>query len=846
MNHYWLQSGLFLLLFFIFLPCISLADPLPVYTHDITVVEMLSPGEGSRMPVNVATPVTVRFENTGTSDEANVNLYLTVKNYQGTVVYRDTVVLNDWLSGQTRDTTFGNFTPTQTGSYQFCAIAALSSDESHSNDTLCSNTYVGYEANIKAIAVVDPQLDEEKPQKLAFQPMGTFQAIGIREHYDVKARVQIRRVPENSLVYQADSLIPELLPGDPPSEFKFPSKYGTFDIRKLPAGYYKLAVMSLLPDDGDRTDDTAFTNFYITATKLAHDITADSILAPKNGTNITDPYTIPFIARFHNNGTSAETNVKVFGVIRDPRGNVIYRDTVTIASVAHDESTDISFRTFVFSKTKNSFGDHSFSAYSSFAAEQYTLDDTVRSVVSLGYKWDIQTVSLIEPSQGQEEQQGIPFSAKASFKTNWTTASPITNVPIRCRIYRAVLNTLASQFDTVIASISADSAAQIVVFPSAQGSYNTASLAPGDYYAIVFNRFSSDGNRANDTVKNSFTVRSTKTYNITADSVLQPIDRSDVYKTTPVLVRFSNTGIYALTDVTLFASITDTSGTIVYQDNITEKNWKTGEIRDVAFKDFAIPSDGFYKIQAYSMLGLDVAREDDTVTSVFYQGIRLDASAIRITYPLEGASIYEHAAYNPIAVFQWTGGFDDKRDVPVKLEIRNCTSDSLVYEADSVLAKLGLADGGKECIFPSKSGSYDVAKIPQGCYRVKAIANMFYDGNSANDTAFSNFTVIPPSGVNDKAAGAGFSLSQNHPNPFSSESEIEFSLPEEGIVSLRVYDVTGRLLITKVQGVPLEVGEHTVTIHSGDLPNGLYTYELVFMSHGGKTERLVKNMTVIK
>jgi hypothetical protein len=822
------------------------ADPLLSYTHDITVVEMLNPGQSSRIPVNVSTPIITRFENTGTSDETNVKLYMIVKNYLGEVVYRDSLVLNNWLSGQTRDTTFRNFTPTLVAPYQFCAIAALSSDESHSNDTLCVTTSSSYESDIRAVTVVDPQPDEEKPQKLAFQAIGTFQAIGVREQYDVKARVQIRRVPENSLVYQADSLIPELLPEDPPSQFKFPSRQDTFDIRKLPVGYYKLAVMSLLPDDGDRTDDTAFTYFYITAVKLAHDITADSLLAPKNGTNITDPYSIPFTARFHNNGTNAETNVKVFGVIRDPKGYVIYRDTVTVSSIAPAESQDISFKTFVFSKTKNLFGDHTFSAYSSFAGEQYTLDDTVRSVVSLGYKWDIQTVSLIEPSEGQEEKQGIAFLPKALFKTNWATASPITNVPLRCRIYRAVLNTLACQIDTMIASISADSPALTVTFPSAQGSYNTASLAPGDYYAVVFNRFSSDGNRANDTLKNSFTVRPTKTYNITADSVLQPADRSDVYKTTPVLVRFSNSGIYDVTNVTLFCSIADTLGAEMYQDNITENSWKTGETRDISFKNFVIPSDGFYKLRAYATLGSDVARDDDTVTSVFYQGIRLDASAIRVKYPPEGAAIYEHAAYGPIAVFKWTGGFDDKRDVPVRFEIRDCTSNLLVYEADTVLIKLGLADGEKECIFPSKYGSYDVAKIPQGCYLVKAVASMLYDGNSYNDTAFSNFTVIPSSGVREKARDMGFSLSQNHPNPFANESEIEFTLPEEGMVSLRVYDMTGRLVLTKLSVKRLEAGDHSIMIQSDALSNGLYTYELTYAPSNGAARQLVKTMAVIK
>ncbi|MBE0643357.1 MAG: PKD domain-containing protein, partial [Bacteroidetes bacterium] len=68
-------------------------------------------------------------------------------------------------------------------------------------------------------------------------------------------------------------------------------------------------------------------------------------------------------------------------------------------------------------------------------------------------------------------------------------------------------------------------------------------------------------------------------------------------------------------------------------------------------------------------------------------------------------------------------------------------------------------------------------------------------------------------------------LSQNAPNPFSTSTVIRFSLPEAGSLTLRVYDMLGRLVATVAEGL-YRGGAHSVTFDRSGLPSGSYLLQL--------------------
>ena len=70
-----------------------------------------------------------------------------------------------------------------------------------------------------------------------------------------------------------------------------------------------------------------------------------------------------------------------------------------------------------------------------------------------------------------------------------------------------------------------------------------------------------------------------------------------------------------------------------------------------------------------------------------------------------------------------------------------------------------------------------------------------------------------------------FSLGQNYPNPFNPTTKIDFTIPETGKVSLKVYDMLGQEVRTLINK-RMKSGEHQIKFNAIDLPSGVYIYTL--------------------
>ena len=65
-----------------------------------------------------------------------------------------------------------------------------------------------------------------------------------------------------------------------------------------------------------------------------------------------------------------------------------------------------------------------------------------------------------------------------------------------------------------------------------------------------------------------------------------------------------------------------------------------------------------------------------------------------------------------------------------------------------------------------------------------------------------------------------------YPNPFTTQTRLVFSLPNEAAVHLNIYDLKGALVQTLATGHTLPEGEHTLLWQAETLPNGVYVATL--------------------
>lgn len=70
-----------------------------------------------------------------------------------------------------------------------------------------------------------------------------------------------------------------------------------------------------------------------------------------------------------------------------------------------------------------------------------------------------------------------------------------------------------------------------------------------------------------------------------------------------------------------------------------------------------------------------------------------------------------------------------------------------------------------------------------------------------------------------------YTLMQNYPNPFNPSTEICFSLPKAGLVTLRVYNILGQevaCLLNETRAA----GTHSMRFNAADLASGTYLYRI--------------------
>jgi hypothetical protein len=121
--------------------------------------------------------------------------------------------------------------------------------------------------------------------------------------------------------------------------------------------------------------------------------------------------------------------------------------------------------------------------------------------------------------------------------------------------------------------------------------------------------------------------------------------------------------------------------------------------------------------------------------------------------------------------------------------------------------------------------------VPPYPFSVVALQSQYKTGSPYN----SGYQIIPRS-LNDIILVTGitpissnvpdkFSLSQNNPNPFNPSTDIRYSVKENSLVTIKVYNVLGKEISTLVNE-NLTPGTYQVSFAGSNLSSGVYFYTL--------------------
>lgn len=92
-------------------------------------------------------------------------------------------------------------------------------------------------------------------------------------------------------------------------------------------------------------------------------------------------------------------------------------------------------------------------------------------------------------------------------------------------------------------------------------------------------------------------------------------------------------------------------------------------------------------------------------------------------------------------------------------------------------------------------------------------------------TKKENVSSFPTGVENQKIEPLKFNLAQNYPNPFNPSTNFHFSIPKDGIVTLKIYDVLGNEVATYSDGF-MKAGEYNAEFNGSKLASGVYFYKL--------------------
>lgn len=339
---------------------------------------------------------------------------------------------------------------------------------------------------------------------------------------------------------------------------------------------------------------------------------------------------------------------------------------------------------------------------------------------------------------------------------------------------------------------------------------------PGVFAVNCSTRLTGDRINANDKATGEVIVRN---QDVGAARILVPSGPVDSGAAVAAQVQVRNYGAYP-------------SGTPVWfrihnaADQVFEDStWVmvAGNDSSVAVFDTWVASPpGTYRLEAFTVLGLDVNRSNDTVGGMLLvrRPVR-DVGAVQIIAP--GDTVDTGAVVVPTALVHNFGQLMET--FPVRFRI------GAFYSSDTSMT---LAPGATDTV---RFGPWRVGE--PGTHAVSCSTMLGGDMNPANDEVEDSVFVAATGIAGGRATPTAFALGPARPNPFTGRTAIHYALPRPGDVRVLVYNSAGMLVAT-LADARQDAGWYEVTWQARAAAAGVY-YCRMLAGEFSQTRKLLKS-----
>ncbi|MDI6804047.1 MAG: FG-GAP-like repeat-containing protein [Bacteroidota bacterium] len=125
-----------------------------------------------------------------------------------------------------------------------------------------------------------------------------------------------------------------------------------------------------------------------------------------------------------------------------------------------------------------------------------------------------------------------------------------------------------------------------------------------------------------------------------------------------------------------------------------------------------------------------------------------------------------------------------------------------------------------------QQSQWKIKNLPQGTYywSVQAIDKGYAGSPFAVE---HTFTITSTGEIIDGSLPNEYYLFQNYPNPFNPSTTISFTLAEQSVVTLKIYNLLGQEVATLFNNEELDDGDQSIDFVADGLSSGVYFYRLV-------------------